>query len=134
MNIENAYNFTLAGNSTFTVKSKTTGKTYTFKVKKHKEDDIWFVSYLYGPNNTTDYKYMGIIKNDSYYNTKGSKVDVNSIVNKTFIWVFNVLVNLRTDLFEKIDFHHEGKCGRCGRKLTNIESLENGIGPKCISL
>lgn len=26
---------------------------------------------------------------------------------------------------------HEGRCGRCGRKLTVPESIETGIGPDC---
>jgi len=29
--------------------------------------------------------------------------------------------------------HHEGKCGRCGRKLTVPLSIETGIGPECAS-
>ena len=30
--------------------------------------------------------------------------------------------------------HHEGKCGRCGRKLTTPESCLRGIGPECWAL
>jgi hypothetical protein len=29
------------------------------------------------------------------------------------------------------DVHHEGKCGRCGRKLTVPESVKSGFGPEC---
>jgi hypothetical protein len=27
---------------------------------------------------------------------------------------------------------HEGRCGRCGRRLTVPESIESGYGPECI--
>jgi hypothetical protein len=29
---------------------------------------------------------------------------------------------------------HEGRCGRCGRKLTVPESIESGFGPECASI
>src|SRR5262249_13335004 len=28
---------------------------------------------------------------------------------------------------------HEGRCGRCGRRLTVPESIESGYGPECRS-
>ncbi|MGQ4872128.1 MAG: DUF6011 domain-containing protein, partial [Candidatus Thorarchaeota archaeon] len=30
---------------------------------------------------------------------------------------------------EKVRIWHEGKCGRCGRRLTVPESIESGYGP-----
>ena len=29
---------------------------------------------------------------------------------------------------------HTGKCGRCGRKLTDVDSIARGIGPECIKM
>ncbi len=29
------------------------------------------------------------------------------------------------------EYIEEGKCSVCGRKLTNLESVEKGIGPEC---
>jgi len=31
-----------------------------------------------------------------------------------------------------LNFFHEGKCGKCGRKLTTPESIKNGFGPTCL--
>ena len=48
---------------------------------------------------------------------------------QAFIWFLNrIEADKPTDGFE---FWHEGKCGRCGRKLTVPESIEAGIGPEC---
>jgi hypothetical protein len=32
-----------------------------------------------------------------------------------------------------VEFWHEGKCGRCNRKLTVPSSIESGFGPECIN-
>ena len=45
--------FIFAGNSTFTCKNPKTGNRFTFKVKKHKRDEIYFVSVFTGPEQMT---------------------------------------------------------------------------------
>ena len=32
---------------------------------------------------------------------------------------------------ETVQVWHEGRCGKCGRKLTVPESLTSGLGPEC---
>lgn len=32
---------------------------------------------------------------------------------------------------ERYRIQHEGRCGKCGRSLTNPESIASGIGPVC---
>ena len=34
---------------------------------------------------------------------------------------------------KSLEIWHEGRCGRCGRKLTVPSSIESGIGPECAS-
>lgn len=34
-------------------------------------------------------------------------------------------------VLNKLSYYHEGRCGRCRRKLTVPESIINGIGPVC---
>ena len=60
----------------------------------------------------------------------------------TFILAGNATVTFRsaktgcryTYRITKADGWHEGRCGRCGRKLTVPESIEAGYGPECINL
>lgn len=130
LNLENAKKFILGGNSIFTVVSKKTEKRYTFKVKENKEKTIYFVSYLFSGDN--QYKYMGIIDaNKKYKLTAKSKVNEDSAVNKTFNVVYDILMTENQKMFDKLEFWHEGKCGKCGRKLTVPSSIESGFGPIC---
>lgn len=62
----NPKTFILAGNAIFTVKSAKTGKHFTYKVsraKGNKDSRPWFVSVLRGPNNGSDYSYIGCLWN-----------------------------------------------------------------------
>jgi len=131
---KNIKEFITGGNSTFTILNDDTGVRYTYKVKKAKDVELFFVSYLAGNDNTSDYNYMGIInKAKNYMLTKKSRVKTESIVNKAFAWLWNLT---KTDghFPDSFHFYHEGRCGRCGRKLTTPSSVESGFGPICINL
>tara|TARA_R110000772_G_scaffold2410_2_gene8411 strand:- start:30354 stop:30836 length:483 start_codon:yes stop_codon:yes gene_type:complete len=135
LTLEQSKKFILAGNSTFTVVSKDTQARYTYKIKTNRTGDVLFVSYLNGSENTSDYKFLGtIFKNNAipfkYFHSR-KKTDPKSIVNRTFEWVYDTIQNQKQVNFDKIELWHEGKCGRCGRKLTVPESIESGFGSVC---
>jgi len=128
-------NFLTAGKAIFTV-SNPTGTRYTFKVSKprDKEDCPFFVSLLTGPDNWANYTYMGIYvkqgENFVLKLTAKSRYTDDTLPVKVFRWVSNVL-QANQDLPTGYTIHHEGKCGRCGRRLTVPESIETGFGPEC---
>lgn len=123
----------VAGDARFTVETPQTH--YTYRVKHVPSNgrwpDAWFVSLLSGPDNESDYTYMGKL------------VDLKIVVGgkSTFrqdsypVKLLNrVLANLDTpEKYEAHGYrlHHEGKCGCCGRTLTTPESVLRGIGPVC---
>lgn len=133
--------FLLGGNSTVTFKSKATGNRFTYRIKMRKDksgkkdENMYFVSLLNGPNNTMDYIYMGSIYATNggwnFTRTKGSKVSENATSIKAFTYVFNRIKN--NIPLNDVEVWHEGKCGVCGRKLTVPESIRTGIGPHCRS-
>jgi len=135
-----AYDYMMAGNATVTFVSSKTGQRYTFKIRKpdeKKQDpryknngNTYFVSLLSGPQNTTDFTYMGMISHNDFRLTKASKMNQESSPVKAFAWVWNHIIN-KQDIPEAVEIWHEGSCGRCGRKLTVPESIEAGIGPEC---
>lgn len=134
-NLENPRAFILAGNATFTIKNQKSGNRFTFKVTKLKDEqkDLWFVKLLNGSDNVVDYVYMGIIDSNMIFRrTSKSKISVEASSFKAFNWLWSVLGNIG-ELPDCIDIYHEGRCGRCGRKLTVPESIESGFGPECIN-
>lgn len=126
-----AKQFILAGSATFTIRSRATGTRFTYKVTKAKDSaDVWFVSLLRGPSNTDDYCYMGIIRMASgFHFTKKSTVKPEAPSAKAFVWFWRNLAG--GVLPDSVELWHEGRCGRCGRKLTVPSSIESGIGPEC---
>ena len=135
--VEDIKNFIFAGNAIFTIESVKTGKWFTFEMNKPKENDkLFFVSVLYGPSNTSDYTYMGVVdKRDDIFSfrlTKGSKLKEDT----TCILAFKVFLNnlQKNYITPNMNFYHMGYCGRCGRALTVPKSVEQGLGPYCASI
>ena len=124
--------FILAGKAIFTLKSKATGTRYTYRVSRAKDkQDLFFVSVLSGPDNTSDYNYIGVISNRVFRLTQKSSMNRTS---KPIIAIDFAVRHLAAgNLPEQLEIWHEGRCGLCGRKLTVPESIERGIGPECAS-
>lgn len=133
-----ARRFVTAGKALFTLVSERTGARFTFKVKlapKRDENDrdAWFVSVLTGPQNTSDYTYLGmLLENGRFIDDRKLRIGLDAPSRKAFRW-FWARVNAGSDLHE-CQVWHEGRCGRCGRLLTVPESIESGLGPVCAGL
>lgn len=149
--LANVREFALAGNARFTVVSKRTGQRRTFRVRANRDDPnrapqgdllrrptMWFVDLLVGPSNEDDYRYVGYLRaiNDLTLvysqNKKGFALDAGRVVR----WLAGYLNSVGSDLAQsrflaECEFWHEGRCGRCGRTLTDPESIKRGIGPVC---
>jgi hypothetical protein len=125
--------FVFAGRSCFTVKNEETGNRFTYKVFKKifpDEKVMFFVSFLRGSDNTSDYTYLGtVFENGVFKSTKKSRFP-DSQAFKVFEW-FNKRLWAGT-LPNFINVYHMGRCGRCGKELTVPESIESGFGPECI--
>lgn len=128
-----AFEFIVSGNSTVTLKSTKTEKHFTYKVKRAKDKNIRFVSVLFGNNNDSDYKYIGcIFENGLFKHTKRSNCSNNTTSFQSFRWAWEHIRRMNIPKF--LEIWHEGKCGRCGRKLTDPKSIEIGLGPICRNL
>mgnify|MGYP001497714240 CR=1 FL=1 len=133
MNEIKDFKFFTAGKAIFTVKNNK-GEHYTYKIVK-KENTPYFVSSFTGTDNTawTHYTYLGVfdIQAHEVKLTKASKFALDSLEVKIFNWAVKSVVEAKT-LPEGYGILHENYCGKCGRLLTNPESIELGIGPECI--
>jgi hypothetical protein len=125
--------FMLAGNATLTLKSERSGNRFTYRVRKAESGDVHFVGLLGGTDNESDFRYLGVIfKDGGYHHGKRSHIAPDAPSAMAFDWFH---ANLKADRMPAtVQVWHEGKCGRCGRKLTVPESVERGLGPECASL
>jgi hypothetical protein len=134
---EVALRFVLAGNSYFTIRSLKTQTRYTYKVSLSDDGNVYFVSVLWGSSNETDYRYLGVISKQSggwvFRTTRKSagQLSAGNPQAVAFDYMLRHLEHPRGSIPEQMEFWHEGRCGRCGRKLTVPESIESGIGPEC---
>ena len=140
MSAEDVRRFMLAGNATLTLVSKATGTRFTYKVTEVKRDDeptgrispvSHFVKLMNGPDNETAFTYLGhVYQGRHYQHGKKSPVADSAPSAKAFAWVWQQVVDGDT-LPASLEVWHEGKCCRCGRKLTVPASIASGIGPEC---
>lgn len=142
------HSFLTGGNAYFTVVNPASGSRYTFRVRQAPTEPStgngqlrpqspgqvpFFVSVLTGPDNEHMYSYLGTLwPNGRFVYGKKSHIGQEAPSFKCFAWLTNALSSENADQkLDRIEFWHEGRCGRCGRKLTVPESIESGIGPVC---
>ena len=126
--------FITGGHAIFTVSGK--NRHYTYHVSRPNPtatypDPALFIRILTGPDNTRDYSYLGVLDRGldvrltrkSRYNDQSEPLVVLRRARES--------VTTGRALPAGWKVQHEGRCGRCGRKLTDPESIETGIGPVC---
>ena len=124
--------FALAGKATFTAVSKATNKRFTFKVTAFDEPRFFThaIFVMSGPDNESSYSYMACMTRDREIKwTQKSRVSQDALSAKAFKWIWKHRNS--PDIHEKVEIMHAGKCCCCGRKLTEPESIQTGIGPIC---
>jgi hypothetical protein len=142
--------FILAGDATFTV-SNGAGEHYTYHVYKSEPSDkfpnpAWFVKVLTGSDNENDYTYVGMLelttgpivdKNHIIRLTRNSRFHQTDKIVKVLEWSLRAIWETKYSgyqLPEQYSIRHSGNCGRCGRKLTVLASLDTGLGEECASI
>lgn len=115
----------LTHNGIITLENPQTGNHRTFKIRtvtKGKYAGQRKIYLLIGPDNQTDYKNIGFIKNDGTF----------------YIWnehrgtKYEKTVNCLLEIEKRgLIVHFETKCRRCNRTLSTPKSCLLGIGPEC---
>jgi hypothetical protein len=138
-----ARKYLCAGRATITLVSKKTGTRFTYRVNTPTDrqtgqpatDGTLMISVLDGPDNETDYVWLGRVAREVFY--VGRKVPKPGEISKdapcaqAFAWAWRKL--LQGTMPEALEIWHEGRCGRCGRKLTVPQSIAQGFGPECVT-
>ena len=120
---ESALAFMLGGNATLTLVSNKTQTRFTYKVSANRADSaMHFVSLLRGADNESDYSYLGrIAANGELYigrkTPKAGDIGRDAPSALAFDYAYQWLTK-RNAIPPLLEVWHEGRCGRCNRKLT----------------
>lgn len=130
--------FLLAGKCIFTLTSKKSLKSFTYKINKGKKiNSPHFVSVFRGGdnNNSQNYSYMGCIweKRTYKHNIKpNAQVRIGAPSEMLFSWAWNKIVNNEDDSFNRqAEIVPSNRCCKCGRTLTVPSSVFLQMGPEC---
>jgi len=133
INQSQAVAFMLGGNALFTFRNIESDTRFTFKVlQNHKNENLYDVSVLVGPDNTSNYRKFGTITIDEngmpFFRSLGSHAS-----DKLYCkWFDRIFLDLCIGItFPKLEIWHCGRCCKCGRLLTVPRSVDMGIGPEC---
>lgn len=125
--------FAESGQAIFTIVSKKSGNRFTYRMRGLEQPPKpltqFFVDVLTGPENSNDYTFIGTVFTigaaPGFYPSRKSRISSDAPSVRGFKWCW---ANLDSEDFE---LWHAGACGRCGRQLTDPESIERGLGPVC---
>lgn len=125
--------FILAGNSEFVLANTKTGNHIAYKVRATRNVKSQFALYfVYVKTDSSVYAgHLSInCQGGSPRYIKGDKgaFDSDSQCIKVLLWFLTTPAHL---VPSNMCCLHVGKCGRCGRKLTDPESIAVGLGPDC---
>lgn len=125
--------YILGGNGVVTLKSYTgIHHTYWFAAPRNRNagDDTMFIKTLVDGG---DWVYVGMYKDKNFHLTKASRFSMQSPIVKGVFFILKLM--FKPDFSdERMHLYHMGICSRCGRPLTNPDSIEFGIGPVCREL
>lgn len=130
-----ANRFIFGGKAYFTLISKKTNRAYSYLVHRKDNNPFWFV---YVKENSV-FNYAGFIRicQDRYIYDVGSRGKYGAEDNRilTFMWFLTHMED--NDINSKIIIAHEGhvaRCCKCGKLLTDVESIRRGAGVECAKI
>jgi len=112
----------------FTIRSKKSGKDYTFKISQVPFKDNNYI-HIKVETEYLNFKYMGWYRDGKIIN---KKLEVDTPASQAVSWFLRQMFSNNFDnLNQSVDIFHLGKCLKCGKTLTDSNSIEVGFGPVC---
>ena len=112
----------------FTVKSKSTGKDFTYQISRSQFKNKWYTQ-VFIETQYLSFKHLGVFKNEGIFKA-GAPVTTPSAMG--IAWLLkNVERGRVAAIASQADIYHTGKCLKCGKELTDAVSIEVGLGPVC---
>ena len=120
----------------FTLHNRDRGTHLTFKARRPKgwtvESPV-LIDLMVGKDNDADFGFIGSVSTNGFYKpSEKSKVDADrkAVADRTLVWLLTKLYH-GVELPEALEIKGASKCCRCSRKLTNPDSVDDGMGPVC---
>lgn len=117
--------------ATATIINEATGNRITVRFRKPKGFKAVLVDLMTGSDNVSDFTFLGTLRGENVIVSPKTRVAGEKAVlaEKVLNWT---IAHAQKDDLRTVRVLHEGKCGRCGRKLTVPESIDTGLGPECV--
>jgi len=115
----------------FTLRSKSSNRDYTYRVSRSSYNNRWY-THVYVETQYLKFIHLGTYQSGQIMK---NRLPVQTPSAAGIAWLFR---QLETGNFGKIasqaEVMHTGCCLRCGRELTDAESIRIGLGPTCRSI
>lgn len=132
---ENILDYILGGDSCFCVRQSDDNGTkecwYSVR-QNHNSEKMFFVNLVDGNRS----KYLGYFYSNDVgqlrnLTVKTKKAEAGPEYALPLIRVLNRLKTHEGKLWSGVTLVSDGRCAKCGRRITDPESIRYGIGPKC---
>jgi len=119
----------------FTIKSMKTGKDYTFKISQVPFKEKSFI-HIKVEKGYLNFGYVGYFSKDGNIVRRNKEKNVLETISTpaatAVAWLLRQLRDSKYDLLSNsVEIYHLGKCLKCGKTLTDVDSIEYGLGPVC---
>lgn len=132
-NLSHLQDFLIGGKAEFTLENEKSGNHYTFRIVK--KTDKYFPK-TGSPNFFVhSNEYLGLF----YFSDFPLKIGIRYKSSREekdnhkwrIIQDFLMFIYLKGKIPNGINIYHNGRCSKCGRILTDPESINSGTGPTC---
>jgi hypothetical protein len=117
-----------AGKAVITIQSRKTAQHFTYRVQRIPNSDVFTVAYR-GPSMGWFYL-ASIFERSRFVMTRKSPQAMRLHPAFEAFKFFHDWLSIGK-FHKDLRVWHHGKCGACGRNLTDPLSLKEGIGPEC---
>ena len=121
---------------TFTLHNNEAGTHLTFKSRRPKGWTInspVLIDLMVGTDNSSDFGFIGSVSPNGFFKAS-PKFKVSEerakLGSRAMVWLLSKLHH-GADIPEALEIKGSTGCCRCGRKLTNPDSIDDGMGPIC---
>lgn len=115
-----------------TIRSKRTGKDYTFKISRSEYKGRWYTHIKIERGGHLAFSHIGYYRRGHIWKN-GAPVETKAA--RSIQWVLKrIQKNQYETLENQVQIMHCGYCMACGKKLTDADSIERGVGPVCAGL